>query len=104
MGKFYLPAFFKGGKVGPYAVHLNLWMEGWKIYKAHPLIGIGRDGYKETMNQKMAANQISPEIAVYSTPHNIYLINLIAYGIIGLFILGSSMIYFSRKPKKEEEN
>jgi O-antigen ligase len=39
------------------------------------------------IRQKLTDGQISAEVGKYSTPHNMYLNNMAAYGIFGLLIL-----------------
>jgi O-antigen ligase len=79
--------FFHGKGSGYYAVHLSMWEEGWKIFKNHPLLGVGRTGYETIIKQKEAKNLISSEVAKYGSPHSMYLLNMTAFGISGLFIL-----------------
>jgi O-antigen ligase len=80
-------AFFEGKGTGPHAVRLGMWSEGWKMFIAHPICGAGRHGYELMIKQKAAMHQIPPEIEKFMSPHNMYLANMDAYGITGLFIL-----------------
>jgi O-antigen ligase len=80
-------SFFEGKGGGRYAVHLGMWAEGWKLFSDHPIFGAGSRGYKKMIQQKTAAGQVSSEVGKFSTPHNMYLNNMTAYGISGLLIL-----------------
>jgi O-antigen ligase len=81
-------AFFQGKGAGPYAVRLGIWQEGWKMFAGHPIYGLGKDGYEQTIREKKEKKEISELVGKYdSSPHNMYLNHLIAYGISGLVIL-----------------
>jgi O-antigen ligase len=80
-------SFFEGKDAGRYAVHLGMWAEGWKVFSDHPIAGVGSKGYKQIVRQKAADGQIPSEIGKLSTPHNMYLANMAAFGISGLIIL-----------------
>lgn len=80
-------SFFNGKGIGRYAIHLGMWAEGWKVFSDHPIFGVGSRGYKKIVRQKAEAGLIPDEIAELSTPHNMYLANMTAYGISGLLIL-----------------
>jgi O-antigen ligase len=80
-------SFFEGKGGGRYAIHLGMWAEGWKVFADHPIFGAGSRGYKKIVREKAAAGIIPDEIAKLSTPHNMYLSNMAAYGISGLLIL-----------------
>lgn len=80
-------AFFEGKSSGYYAVHLVMWAEGWELFSKHPFIGSGNKGYEKMIREKAAAGQIPVEFVKFNSPHNMYLANMDAYGITGLFIL-----------------
>lgn len=80
-------AFFNGEGTGPYVVRLAMWTEAWKIFKAHPVCGTGKDGYSHIIEAKIAQNEIPKTIERFHSPHNNYLTNMAAYGITGLLIL-----------------
>lgn len=80
-------AFFEGKGTGRHVVRLGMWSEGWKLFIEHPICGAGRHGYELMIKQKTAMQQIPPEIEKFTSPHNMYLANMDAYGITGLFIL-----------------
>ena len=86
-------AFYHGEGTGPYAVRLAMWTEAWKIFKAHPLFGTGKNGYKHIIEKKAEQNEIPEIIEKFSSPHNNYLANMVAYGITGLFILLAIFLY-----------
>jgi O-antigen ligase len=80
-------AFFEGKSSGHYAVHLVMWSQGWELFSKHPFIGSGNRGYEKMIKEKAAAGQIPVELEKFTSPHNMYLANMDAYGITGLFIL-----------------
>jgi O-antigen ligase len=82
-------SFMEGERDAPglAAVHLGIWNESWKIFKANPLTGIGAGRYKAVINEKVEKNIVPPLIAHYKCPHNMYLTYMTSYGISGLLIL-----------------
>jgi len=86
-------AFYHGEGTGPYAVRLAMWTEAWKIFKAHPISGTGKDGYEHIIEAKAAQNEIPEIIERFHSPHNNYLANMVSYGVTGLFILLALFLY-----------
>jgi O-antigen ligase len=80
-------AFFEGKGPGSNSVRLGMWAEGWKLFIANPICGAGSRGYEQMIRQKAAMGLISPEIERFTSPHNMYLSNMVAYGVTGLVIL-----------------
>jgi O-antigen ligase len=80
-------AILEGKDIGPYAVHLSIWAESWKIFKDNPLTGVGAGRYKAIIREKAEKNLVPPQIVPYKCPHNMYLTHMTAYGISGLVIL-----------------
>ncbi len=80
-------AFFNGEGTGLYVVRLAMWSEAWKIFKAHPVCGVGKNGYNDIIEAKAAKNEIPRIIEKFSTPHNNYLTQMVDYGVFGLFML-----------------
>ncbi|RJP41463.1 MAG: O-antigen ligase family protein [Desulfobacteraceae bacterium] len=72
---------------GSHAIHLRLWAEGWKIFTDHPFAGVGARGYDAIIKEKVEKNLVPAQLAQLPSPHNMYLNNMTAYGITGLFIL-----------------
>ena len=70
----------------PYAIRLSIWQEGMKIFYDHPLVGVGKDGYEMIIEEKTRQKKISPTIVQWETLHNMYLSNMVAYGVIGLIM------------------
>ena len=80
-------AFYRGEGTGLYVVRLAMWQEAWKIIKAHPFTGTGKDGYNDIVEANVAKNEAPKIIEKFYSPHNNYLTNLAAYGIAGLVML-----------------
>jgi len=80
-------AFFNGEGTGDYVVRLAMWQEGWRMFVDHPMIGWGKEGYRKVIQEKAARNQVPESIKKFSSPHNMYLTNMAAYGVTGLLIL-----------------
>ncbi len=73
---------------GPdFALRLSLWKEGWKLFIQHPLLGAGKKGYEHEMARKADLKQIAPEMKRFDSPQNMYLTQMAAYGVTGLFAL-----------------
>ena len=66
---------------------LLMWSEAAEMMHNNPWIGAGKEGYKQTINQKAKTDPQLLKIKKYSTPHNMYLTSTVAYGIFGLAIL-----------------
>lgn len=79
--------FFHDSNAGFIDVRLSMWTEGWKMFLEHPFCGIGPEGYRKTIQQKAADNQIPHQIEGFKTPHNMYLTKMVAYGIFGMLML-----------------
>ncbi len=80
-------AFFQGKEVGPYAVRLGIWAEGWKMFLEHPVCGWGKKGYEKMIQQKNEKKEIPEIIGQFTCPHSMYLSLMTDYGISGLLIL-----------------
>ena len=80
-------AFFNGEGTGDYVVRLAMWSEAWKMFTDHPIIGSGKEGYRKIIQEKIAHKQAPESIKKFVCPHNMYLNNMVAYGVTGLLIL-----------------
>ncbi len=65
-------------------VRLMLWAEAMDIIEAHPIAGIGKDGFQNTVRQKAKTHPELKRITHLQTPHNMYLAQMTSYGIAGL--------------------
>lgn len=68
-------------------IYLRLWMEAFVIIKNNPLTGVGPDGYRKAVTERVEKEQIAPGIEKFKTPHNMYLMMLSSYGAGGLLVL-----------------
>jgi len=59
------------------AVRLDLWDQALKLFKEHPVIGVGFDGFKFSL----------PEESRWTDTHNYYMKMLVEQGVIGLGVL-----------------
>lgn len=67
--------------------YLRLWTEAFVIIKNNPLTGVGPDGYRKAVTERVEQEQIAPGIEKLKTPHNMYLMMLTSYGAGGLLVL-----------------
>ena len=80
-------AFFNGEGTGDYVVRLAMWQQAWQMFTDHPVIGWGKEGYRKTIREKADRNEVPESIKKFGSPHNMYLTNMVAYGVTGLLIL-----------------
>jgi O-antigen ligase len=69
------------------AHHLRMWIEALIIIKDHPIAGVGPNGYRKIVTDRINDHKIAPGIEKFKTPHNMYLTMLTSYGIFGLIVL-----------------
>lgn len=72
-------------------MRINFAMNALEIIKEHPLIGVGTGDY--VVEYTKVNNKNSPNIEVRAHPHNMYLLEMVLFGILGLFGL-LSVFYF----------
>lgn len=80
-------AFYNGQDSQWDAPRLKMWSESIDIIKQHPFTGVGRGGYRAIIREKALTNPKLEGIKNHSTPHNLFLTNMVDYGWIGLVIL-----------------
>jgi len=79
-------AFF-GQTDAQHEVRLKMWAESINIIRENPFTGVGHGGYGPVIQQRSEKNQNLMDIRDYGTPHNMFLTNMVDYGIAGLIIL-----------------
>jgi len=72
-------------------LRINFAVNTFEIIKEHPLIGVGTGGYEK--NYKIINDKNSPNAEVHAHPHNMYLYEMVQFGIFGLISL-LSILYF----------
>ncbi|RJP89143.1 MAG: O-antigen ligase family protein [Desulfobacteraceae bacterium] len=80
-------AFFNGEGTGDYVVRLAMWQQAWQMFTDHPIVGWGKEGYRKNIPEKVARNEAPESIKKFDSPHNMYLTNMVAYGVTGPLVL-----------------
>lgn len=78
--------FFEGNPdklQGEQAYRLRIWKAAWQVFKANPLLGVGKEQYREQIRQETRID--APHL------HNMFLDHLVTYGLAGIFLF---IIYF----------
>lgn len=68
-------------------VRLRMWAESIKLIREHPFVGIGHGSYRPAIKKKAENDPSLADIQNFSSPHNMFLANMVNYGWPGLFIL-----------------
>ena len=79
-------------------VRIELWKVGYKMFKAHPVLGVGPDNIKRVF--KKFHPEPFPEEGIYGTLNNLYVHQAAERGILGLaalLLLFASMFLFALK-------
>jgi len=66
-------------------MRINFALNSIEIIKEHPLFGVGTGDFKisyDDMNRKK-----SPQVTTCNHPHNMYLLEMVQFGLVGLFVL-----------------
>jgi O-antigen ligase len=73
--------FFSGHHrlTGEDAYRLRVWSAAWQIYKDHPLVGVGKEGYRREIREKSGIE--APHL------HNMYLEFMLNYGLFGILLI-----------------
>lgn len=75
------------------AVRLEMWKAALRIFRDHPLVGVGRGGYKEAARQYVERGLAHPVAAAHSHPHNGFLEVMVSKGLLGLGTLMVLLIH-----------
>lgn len=94
--------YLKGGNPSGHSVtqRIEYWKTGWRIWKAHPFIGIGTGDVQRAFEQQYRQNhtRLSPEWRLRA--HNQYLTFLLTFGIAGFLLIIAAMgrfVYLERR-------
>ena len=82
-------------------LRINYAINTFEIIKEHPLIGVGTGGYEKSY--KIINDKNSPGAEVHAHPHNMYLFEIVQFGIFGLISL-LSILYFQLRFAWKETN
>lgn len=82
-------AIFRGETDKPVvtAVRVLMWPQAIELIKQHPFTGVGKEGYRQFVRKNARTRKELEYITAFSTPHNMYLTHMAAYGILGLLSL-----------------
>ena len=87
-----------GNSVG---LRINYAINTFEIIKEHPLIGVGTGGYEKSY--KIINDKNSPNAELHGHPHNMYLFEMVQFGLFGLISL-LSILYFQVRFAWKETN
>lgn len=66
-------------------IRFQLWRGSLLLFAEHPIAGVGREGFKDSLNDLVGKNVISAEAAKYPHSHAEIIYNMATLGILGLF-------------------
>ena len=70
----------------PIGLRLEMWRSTWIAAREHPLLGIGERHLHKFLNEKIAAGELNPDVAIMRNSHSDYLGALQSRGVPGLFL------------------
>lgn len=79
-------AFFEGNTGAKKDLRLQMWSEAIKIIKDNLFTGVGHGGYRPIIREKVKKHPELESISKFHTPHNMFLANMVDYGISGMII------------------
>ena len=82
-------------------LRINYAINTFEIIKEHPLIGVGTGGYEKSY--KVINDKNSPNAELHGHPHNMYLFEMVQFGIFGLISLLSILYFQLRFAWKEKD-
>jgi O-antigen ligase len=77
------------------AMRLYAWKTGWELFLGHPWTGVGIADIEDEMIR--SGIELFPKEKLLDNPHNQYIENAAAFGVIGLLWLGWILAYSLRK-------
>lgn len=99
--------FDQGDPDGSVGERLEMWRTATRAFAAHPLAGVGIDGYARYTQREIAAGRSDRSIARYNQPHNEYLRALATGGLPQwlalLAMFGLPLRYFGRRLRDADE-
>lgn len=87
--------------VNSVGLRINFAINTLEIIKEHPLIGVGTGGFKKSY--KIINDKNSPYAEISVHPHNMYLFEMVQFGIFGLISLLSILYFQLRFAWKEKD-
>ncbi len=94
--------YLKGGNPSGHSVtqRIEYWKTGWRIWKAHPLTGIGTGDVQRAFEQQYRQDhtRLSPQWRLRA--HNQYLTFLLTFGIMGFLLIMAALgrfVYLERR-------
>jgi len=81
----------KGLQYNSVGMRINYAVNTFEIIQEHPLLGVGTGGYEKSY--KVVNDKNSPTAELHGHPHNMYLFEMVQFGIFGLISL-LSILYF----------
>lgn len=66
---------------------LQLWNGSLRLYREHPFIGVGVNGYSKALSKLAKEGVISPQAAIYPHSHNEFLFTAVIFGTCGVLAL-----------------
>ena len=81
-------------------LRLTFALNSWKIIKENPLIGVGTGDFKNEYEKVNTIN--TPQLQPATNPHNMYTLELVQFGILGLlslFFIAFNQVKFSLQSK-----
>ncbi|MGH8398462.1 MAG: O-antigen ligase family protein [Gammaproteobacteria bacterium] len=72
---------------------LELWRAAYRLFLAHPLLGVGTGAFQGSTLQLIHARLIMPFVGIYDHPHNDYLDALASRGILGFLALLAILLF-----------
>lgn len=76
----------------------ELWGNAWKVFKAHPLFGVGTGDVVDECHRQLAADE-SPLYDTTKHAHNQYLTFLVTFGIVGFLLIAAVFVWALRKER-----
>ena len=82
-------------------LRINYAINTFEIIREHPFIGVGTGGYEKSY--KIINDKNSPNAELHAHPHNMYLFEMVQFGLFGLISL-LSILYFQLRFAWKETN
>ncbi len=83
-------------------LRLTFALNSWEIIKENPFIGVGTGDFKE--EYKVINKKLTPQLTPTTNPHNMYTLELVQFGLLGLFSLLSILYFQIRNALKSKDD
>lgn len=81
-------------------LRLETWKGAWKVFAEHPLLGVGRSNFNQSLTELISRNEVHPDVHVMYHAHNEILHALATEGIVGggalVLLFGAPLLFFLR--------